>query len=130
MVIQTWKIKTMEDLISFQIKISIFFFEWPLNIMIIKQIMTGSLGYRLSRVSIDRGALGCTSVNRNSSEGDPESLGQIDLPITLDTNCYTDPPMRLCLHVTLLGYKWTMFKTINHLIGGMLNFVGLPNTDQ
>ena len=29
-----------------------------------------------------------SSVNRNSWGGDPESLGQIDLPITLETSHY------------------------------------------
>ena len=58
--------------------------------------MTGPSGNRLSictlrfriaspRVPID---LGCASVNRNSWGGDPESLGQIDLPITLETSHY------------------------------------------
>ena len=30
----------------------------------------------------------CALVNRNSWGGDPESLGQIDLPITLETSHY------------------------------------------
>ena len=58
--------------------------------------MTGPSGNRLSicplrftiaspKVPID---LGCASVNRNSWGGDPESLGQIDLPITLETSHY------------------------------------------
>ena len=53
-------------------------------------------GNRLSRVSIDRGALGCASVNRTLRKVILNLSGQIDLPITLDTNCYTDPPMRSC----------------------------------
>ena len=40
---------------------------------------------RLPRVPID---LGFASVNRNSWGGDPESLGQIDLPITPETSHY------------------------------------------
>ena len=58
--------------------------------------MTGPSGNRLSicplrfriaspRVPIN---LGCASVNRNSWGGDPESLGETDLCITLKTSDY------------------------------------------
>ena len=87
----------MVDLISFQLKKSLFSFECPLNINgIIKQIMTGPSGNRQSicplrfRIASPKNSidLSCASVNRNSAQAILNLLGQIDLPITLETSQY------------------------------------------